>query len=406
MKLTQLYIHNYKSFYDTTIVLDKMNIIVGENNSGKSNLVDVLEFIDIAMAKDIEKAISEKGGYDNIKNYNAIGEKKVIIKATFTDVNLEYTSTSSKFRTSVKQKEDFTYSIAFSSTYSLFSIHKNYEIQYMENNNSLSLEDEVLTLFNSPKENVNFIISIKKYFKEKKSKSKIFIKSKNHKPFIKEVLKGTYFFEHYQSKTLIYYFNSQLIRDKSDKENNSLKLLKDGFNLGQVLFSMDKNQLNIISNSLITTVNEIEGIEVKEVFGNYLIGFQEKQKKPISIQKVSDGTINFLATMTALNQELSDTSLLVFEEPERHLHLNAITYMLEAFRDNEKQVLITTHSTEILKHAHIEEIVFIYRDSDGDTESIRADAIPNLKRKMKRLGYKRDIRLDELIAEGMIGTFE
>ncbi len=36
MKLTKLYIHNYKSFYDTTIKLDKMNIVVGENNSGKS----------------------------------------------------------------------------------------------------------------------------------------------------------------------------------------------------------------------------------------------------------------------------------------------------------------------------------------------------------------------------------
>lgn len=69
MILKKLYIHNYKSFYDTTIELDKFNIIIGENNSGKSNVIDVLEFIDIAMSKDIERAISDKGGYDNLKNY-------------------------------------------------------------------------------------------------------------------------------------------------------------------------------------------------------------------------------------------------------------------------------------------------------------------------------------------------
>jgi len=28
MRLTKLYIHNYKSFYDTTIELDKLNIVV------------------------------------------------------------------------------------------------------------------------------------------------------------------------------------------------------------------------------------------------------------------------------------------------------------------------------------------------------------------------------------------
>jgi predicted ATPase len=409
MKLTKLYIHNYKSFYDTTIELDKLNIVVGENNSGKSNLIDVLEFIDIAMSKDIERAISDKGGYDKIKNYSAVGEEKVVVRATFSNVNSNFTTTSSKFIFSITQKKDFTYSITFSSTYSLLSICEESNIQYLERDESLKFEDESRIFFTSPIENIKFVASIKRYFDKKKSRVvKFFIKSKKHKPYIKDVLANIYFFNNVYTLST-YYFDAQKIRTLSNQDTRYTKLLKDGSNLGKVLFEIkekDENLFEAISNALITTVNEIDAVEVQKVLGSYAIGFKERGEEPISIHIVSDGTINFLATMVALHQPIDDSLMLVFEEPERHLHLNAVSYMLQAFRESNKQILITTHSTEIIKYADLKEIVFIYRDSDGDTQSIRADAIPNLEQKMKRLAYERDVTLDELIAEGMIGTFE
>lgn len=155
---------------------------------------------------------------------------------------------------------------------------------------------------------------------------------------------------------------------------------------------------------MIGIVNEIDAIDVQETFGNYLIGFHEKNKQ-IGIDMVSDGTINLLATITALNQEDDKSILLAFDEPERYLHLKAVNYLLESFRASEKQILITTHSTEILKYANLDEIVFIYRDADGDTQSIRANKIEGLKDMLKELSYKRDLTLDELIADGIIGDF-
>jgi len=359
MKLTKLYIHNYKSFYDTTIELDKMNIVVGENNSGKSNLIDVLEFIDIAMSKDIERAISDKGGYENIKNYSAVGEEKVVIKATFKpSFFLE------------KNFIDF-HPIAQNSYYTLsFSFFKQFYIT------SIFMEDM-------------FILINKKYFtSEKKARNKIYIYSSIRD---NKELNLQYFYSNigicidpelniknhdiYSQKSIFtYYFNSQNIKNKSNQDNKNFELMKDGSNLGKVLFNIkekDENKFEIISNSLITTVNEIDSVEVQKVLGSYVIGFKERSKEPIALYRVSDGTINFLATMTALNQPIDESMLLVFEEPERHLHLKAVNYMLQAFRDSQKQILITTHSTEILKYANLEEIIFIYRDSDGDTQSIR-----------------------------------
>jgi len=356
MKLTKLYIHNYKSFYDTTIELDKLNIVVGENNSGKSNLIDVLEFINIAMSKDIERAISDKGGYDKIKNYSAVGEEKVVVRATF-DNNL-------------------TFSFSFTKNYAILS-----EYLYKKH-----------------------IVCHKSYFDSKIYRKKIFRCSSKKNFFT--VVHFSLIKSFYPIST--YYFDAQKIRTLSNQDSKYSELLKNGSNLGKILYEIkekDKNRFEAISNSLITTVNEIDAVEVQKVLGSYVIGFRERGEEPIPIHIVSDGTINFLATMIALNQP-TDASLLAFEEPERHLHLNAVNYMLETFRNSDKQIIITTHSTEIIKYADLKEIIFIYRDSDGDTQSIRADAIPNLREKMKRLAYERDVTLDELIGEGMIGTFE
>ncbi len=316
MKLTKLYIHNYKSFYDTTIELDKMNIVVGENNSGKSNLIDVLEFIDIALTKDVHSAVVDKGGWDKIINYNS-QEDKIII-----EFELENKKDLQKIQLTVEEK------LWYQSTITYSEIAKTYA------------------------------------------------------------------------------FNTETIRSKSH-EKLDIALQKDGRNLGENLFYIKSNnpeKFEIISNSMIGIVNEIDGVDVKEVFGRYLIGFKEKNRI-IGIDDVSDGTINVLATITALNQEDDKSILLAFDEPERYLHLKAVNYLLESFRASEKQILITTHSTEILKYANLDEIVFIYRDSDGDTQSIRANKIDGLKDMLKELSYERDLTLDELIADGVIGDF-
>jgi len=251
-----------------------------------------------------------------------------------------------------------------------------------------------------------YIICHKKYFNNNKLyRKKIFIcSSKKKKSTVVNFLSILV----NSSQISTYYFDAQKIRMLSNQNSEYSQLLKDGSNLGKILFEIkekDKNRFEIISNSLITTVNEIDGIEIYNVAGNYIIAFKERGKEPIPIHIVSDGTINFLATMTALNQ-IDSSSLLVFEEPERHLHFKVVNYLLDSFRHHDKQILITSHSTEMLKYANLDEVIFIYRDSDGDTQTIRADKIPNLKEKMEYMSYERPMSLDEIIDNGLLGSFE
>ncbi len=396
MKLTKLYIHNYKSFYDTTIELDKMNIVVGENNSGKSNLIDVLEFIDIAMTKDVERAIKEKGGYSNIKNYNT-SEEKIVIRATFEHCQINANVNGEHLE---GDKGEIIISFSLFDEYQILSICMNMMLIVDKKNQKV----------------LKFILSNKKYYDSNKTIQKLYSffrenqeKLKNYvyilfKYLLTMAIDSNLKIESRKNLYIkTYAINTENIRKWSHKRSTN-HLKKDGSNLGQNLFNLNKNNLELISNSMIGIVNEIDGIDIQETFGNYLIGFHEKNKS-IGIDVVSDGTINLLATITALNQD-DKSILLAFDEPERYLHLKAVNYLLESFRASEKQILITTHSTEILKYANLDEIVFIYRDSDGDTQSIRARDIPDLEGKMERLGYERPLTLDELIASNIVGNFE
>jgi predicted ATPase len=82
---------------------------------------------------------------------------------------------------------------------------------------------------------------------------------------------------------------------------------------------------------------------------NKKLVFYEGYSNPISLSKVSDGTLRLLAYLVLINQpELP--SLVAIEEPERNLHpawLNIISDILLQL-SGKTQVIITTHSSQLL----------------------------------------------------------
>jgi predicted ATPase len=204
---------------------------------------------------------------------------------------------------------------------------------------------------------------------------------------------------------LINFFHLFIFHPSTIKNNQKFEekyLLKDGTNLAYFLKTLDKETFDDISTSLIGEVDLVESIELVDgafpivMFNENTTGFNNK----ISQQRVSDGTIHFLSLMTALLT--SKSSCLVFEEPERHMHMKTLSYILNTMRDDDKQIFFTTHSTEMLSMLELDEIIFMFRDFDGDTKGIRAKDIKNIKKIMKR--YKND--LVEMIKIGILDGLE
>ena len=423
--LKSLYLDNFKSFKKSKFEFEKLNCLIAPNNTGKSNLIEALEFLDNIIYENLPKAIS-KIGLQNIQNYHHLEDKKIVINAQFSVENRVLVS--DEF---IDYKMDFLFLFNMDietkkSTIDVMSFNnkiKSINIDKADLNNGLGLR-----VFDSFEE---FIGNYSKYVQvlEKKqyksfdyaynsSTLKYEIKTKyeiterliqlllgleiDKKNGILEKAMDFKLLFNKSSLFMSHYFHSHDIKTRSES-TGWFKLLKDGTNLVEYLSNLDKDIFEEISTSLIGEVELISSLELKDGFVSEVLFNEEVngEKYPIKLQKVSDGTVHFVAIMSALIGNNYSIGIMI-EEPERHLHMKVLSYILNSMRDCEAQIFFTTHSTEMLSELNLDEIIFMFRNFDGDTKGIRAKDIKNIKKIMKR--YKND--LVSIIQMGILDDLE
>jgi Fe-S cluster assembly ATPase SufC len=80
---------------------------------------------------------------------------------------------------------------------------------------------------------------------------------------------------------------------------------------------------------------------------------------PLRPENISDGTLRLLAIVTAL---YSGGSLVVLEEPENHVHPHLLEALVDMARGSPSQVVVATHSTHILDYVEPGEVYLVYKD--------------------------------------------
>lgn len=403
--LKTLYIHNFKSFWHSSFEFGKVNCLIAPNNAGKSNLVEALELLDNILKKDLSKAFTLK---QNSENYR-YREDEIELKATFFIDNIALIDNNLikyKIETAIDIKlnlKKLNFNIWVENSGKIKSI--------MVDSNDIDKDEFIVRKYN---EEIDLILNNCEEYIEQldrkrftkldrvKGTHRVFtiltggfesIDNKNFSEILQNILGTKYLISSF-------YFHPDVIKYKQQYETNFL--MKDGTNLAYFLKSLDDDSFEDISTTLIGEVELIDSIEISDgavphiLFNENVDGRVDK----IIHQKVSDGTIHFLALMTALYKNRSDC--LIFEEPERHMHLKTLSYILETMRHSDKQIFFTTHSTEILQQLELDEVLFMFRDFDGNTQGQRAIDIPHIKDFMKR--YKND--LVALIEMGIVGEYE
>ena len=423
--LKSLYLDNFKSFKKSKFEFEKLNCLIAPNNTGKSNLIEVLEFLDNIIYENLPKAIS-KIGLQNIQNYHHLEDKKIVINAQFSVENrvlvsdefidykmdflflfnmdietkkstIDVMSVNNKIKSTNIDKGDLTNGLGlrvFDSFEEFINNHSKY-VQNLEKKqyksfdyayNSSTLKYEIKTKYEITERLIQLLLGL-----EIDKKNGILEKAMDFKLLFN---KSSLFMSHY--------FHSHDIKTRSES-TGWFKLLKDGTNLVEYLSNLDKDIFEEISTSLIGEVELISSLELKDGFVSEVLFNEEVngEKYPIKLQKVSDGTVHFVAIMSALIGNNYSIGIMI-EEPERHLHMKVLSYILNSMRDCEAQIFFTTHSTEMLSELNLDEIIFMFRNFDGDTKGIRAKDIKNIKKIMKR--YKND--LVSIIQMGILDDLE
>lgn len=148
-------------------------------------------------------------------------------------------------------------------------------------------------------------------------------------------------------------------------------------------------------------VEIVEDVDTSVDRGRVLLQLKERPfLDPAEALSVSDGTLRLLAILTAVHL-MPEHGLLCIEEPEHGLHPLIFGPLLDLVRERcpsggSRQVVVTTHSPDLVDAAAPNEVVTVDRDDDGSTTLSRPGS-PELAT------WLEDFRLGELWRMRQIG---
>ncbi|MEH1799051.1 MAG: AAA family ATPase [Nostoc sp.] len=444
--LKQLILENWKSFRYAELPLDPLTVLIGTNASGKSNVVEALEFLQrIARGENIEAALAGDKTLPSIRGgveWAALKpETQFTLKALIQGEN---------------ENTDYLYSITVQTkpiTQILMEdiiepqeeIHKNnnkqdFDKKYISNKSLLPIIKKELVTSNELKNEIN---QIKNHINSEFTKiidNSSLLKSLNDSEI--EILKK---FANGESLIASTNQNIQLIEDvksrliehfnNREKEIDSLinPLLKeyefvvnrlenifvinpipskmrdyssisdvfesDASNIAGVLTALPDERKAEVEATLSAYVKNLPEGDIRKVFAEPVgrlktdaMLYCEEEWKPgeiklIDATTISDGTLRFIAILTALLTR-PEGSQLVIEEIDNGLHPSRAELLVRILREIGSQrkidILITTHNPALLDALGPEIVPFVvvaHRDKEtGESKLTLLEDIDNFSK--------------------------
>ncbi len=410
MLIKKIRLKNFKNFKDAELELGDMNVLVGANASGKSNFLQALKFLKDIQEHGLENAISLQGGMEYLRNVNCgedeaveieveflMNEKK-LVQAVSSFINKNDLSDVAPFKIDIgylKFNSIKVYLKVFNdkvfeklSLFTEIEIEEDFDISYAieeidGTEKNLTGKKHIFSLSNDfhnilfEEQNIHkdLYVNWENNKRIKLSPYELYPYRNSLAPFFSEV-------ENLEQKSLL---ELDLIPEnifdyslfdfdlKKIKEPNSIKgkvtLEENGENIALVIKKIlsDEKKARQFSNLISDILPFIKSIETEKFYDKSLLfKIQEKgHTSPIPSSLLSDGTVSVTAILIALFFE--NNRLTIIEEPEYGIHPSLVSKLVDTFYEaaKNKQIIITTHSSEILKHIKLDDLRLISRDENG-----------------------------------------
>jgi len=440
--ITKIEVNGFKSLNNFSLELNQgLNILVGPNGSGKTNIILFFEFLSLLSTEHIGNAISKVGGagsifkkisfdeYEKDISFKVQGSKKLSIdnsneyityefsakiSNSFDLDNIHYSSQSFKIKSTAKFE-------------SLHSEIKNWDIEAdlkIEENNNFEVEN-----FKIEREKFKNSFLIKGIPSSKRNKKDV---DKNQ--ILTHLIKGDishnsilqFLFPILETKIIA------IIRDMKGGETfnivpskvketedaaNPPGIKKDGSGLAATLYAIKnerikdtytdfpfiflrnrentykKESLESIVGYLKLANKTIDSMDVlNDPFDNRLVVkiniSANEYNSVLPLSAMSDGTIKWITLITAI---LTSNSIFSIEEPENFLHpwmqaeiVKIMRNHIESNGDN-SCVIMTTHSESLLNYSEPNELILVEM-IDGATHAIKIEDVNLIKNEISHSG--------------------
>lgn len=426
MFLQNIKVSNFKSFEEISVDLDRLNVLIGANASGKSNFVSIFRFLRDIADSGLDNAISMQGGIDYIRNINLGPSQDLSIELHINSEDnpgFVFGKRDKEFVGISPQEYFYRLSISF------YKRRKGYKIteetlgigvelsrakrergtpketeptkrgKIVFTNDGKEIKYEIDENIKEDLQNAILIPLVKRFFENGLSGRKLLLESETPLMFLPldSLLKD------FIRNISLYDFDPKLSKLATQISGKS-ELEPDGRNLAIVLKNIleNKEDAEKFSDIIKSILPFIEKVTVEKLLDKSLMASLREtySRKKFPAFLVSDGTINITALIIALYFE--EKPLLVLEEPERNIHPYLISKAVEMMKDvsdtmKKKQIIITTHNPEVVKHADINHLLFIYRDESGFSKISR----PIQKKEVKTF-LENDIGIEELYVQNLL----
>jgi acetylserotonin N-methyltransferase len=374
--LRRVQIRGYKSIEFCDVTLEPLTLFVGRNASGKSNFLDALAFLRHIVIYGVHKAVRLHGGRDAVLNREAREPVVEIELECEYHPQLEPKPWTARYTIQVALEEEQPPRLVLERA----KLRSHLGIQWTE-----------------------YVVRQKRVSWHGDSYSHPLPEWPDRDRTLLSTFGGTPFLELRErlETVRVYNFHPEAMRPPRELERGGF-LNRDGRNLASTIettreiepWAVERagHYLNAVTRTIefagIQRVGEYETLRFRTT------GDESHPLHEFSAASMSDGTLRAFAALIALNQTAlpwGSPSLVAIEEPETSLHPDALRGLVNACDEAtaRTQVLLTTHSTELLDNETIQPAnIRVARTTDGRTVIGPVDgvSIEIIKRQLDTLG--------------------
>lgn len=355
--VSRVVLSNYKSVAETSVELRALTFLVGPNGSGKSNFLDALRFTSDSLRTSLDNALRERGGISEVRRRSGGHPTHFGIRLDF-----QLPGSEGHYAFKIGARPQGGYEVQTeqcvvrggSAARFLVEAGEVGEFELEGTRNGIAPPAAV--------------------------KDRLYLVNVSGLPSFRPIYDAL-------SRMGFYSLNPDRIRDFQSPDSGEL-LVRDGSNLTSVLRQLsmrDEGRKQRIEEYLASIVPGVSGVDVKDVPPKATLQFRQEVAGSSAPWRffagnMSDGTLRALGILVALFQSEDSATprvpLVGIEEPEVALHPAAVGALLDALREASQstQVIVTTHSPDLLDSADMEaELLLAVHADKGTTQIAQVD---------------------------------
>ena len=387
MPIQHVHVENFKSLSELDIELSRFNVVIGSNAAGKSNFISIFKFLRDIAKNGIVNAIAMQGGSEYLQNTKIGPLKDLQVKIVYLPDQksevLDRPGEDGLLYALQSCQSSYEFAIRFSRHGDGFTITKDRicigcEVMSCERESKRMVKKKGLGHFDimvtSTAGELTYEIDLPKECPlTEKEIIPLFFRGR-HLPEKTLLLETSYAYpfshdEKFFERIAVYDIDPRLMK-KGVAITGKRELEEDAGNLALVLKNIigDPEKKRKFSNLLRDVLPFIEDFSVEKFMDiSLVLTLRERYTKnhDLPSPSLSDGTLTVFALIIALYYE--EKPLIIIEEPVSHIHPFLVARVISMMKESskKKQIIITTHTTEVVKHASLENLLFISRDPDG-----------------------------------------